>query len=90
VEITDNNGNVVPDANNMVKLTIKSGSIIGFDNGNPRDHTSMKSLERNTFNGMALAVVQAGLEPGVIEINATSPGIRNAVIVLMQTPKKNK
>jgi Glycoside hydrolase family 2 C-terminal domain 5 len=42
-------------------ITIKvngDGDLIGFDNGNPADHTSMKSSMRNAFNGSALAVIQ--------------------------------
>jgi beta-galactosidase len=91
VEIIDDSSNLVPDADNMIKLSIeKQGKLIGFDNGNPRDHTSMKSPDRRVFNGMALAVVQAGTEPDLIVIHATSPGLRNSVIALIQTPNKSR
>ena len=40
-----------------------AGRLIGLDNGNPADHTSMKSDSRNTFKGLALAVVQPNNKP---------------------------
>ena len=81
IEIIDENGNVVPTANESVKITVEgAGSMIGLDNGNPTDHTSMKSNERKTFNGLALAVIQAGNKPGTIKIQARSPTVKGASI----------
>ncbi|MEI9945346.1 MAG: glycoside hydrolase family 2 TIM barrel-domain containing protein [Chitinophagaceae bacterium] len=80
VEILDENGNAIPDANELIKLTVDgAGTLIGLDNGNPADHTSMKSNERKTFNGWALGVVQSD-KPGTIRIQASSPGIKSASI----------
>jgi beta-galactosidase len=50
--------------------------LIGFDNGNPRDHDPMKSNQRKTFNGLALAVVQSTGKAGSIRIKATSKGLK--------------
>lgn len=87
VTILDANGNMVPDANNLVQLTVEgAGQLIGFDNGNPADHTSMKSKERKAFNGLALAVVQPGTRPGTIKIKASSPGLKEASIELTVSP----
>ncbi|HYM95072.1 MAG TPA: glycoside hydrolase family 2 TIM barrel-domain containing protein, partial [Chitinophagaceae bacterium] len=81
VEVIDENGYLVPDANNRVQLKIEGeGNLIGFDNGNPADHTSMKSSERRTFNGLALAVVQSGNQSGTIRVEANSPLIEGASI----------
>jgi len=81
VEILDENGLTIPDANNLVTLMIKgNGKLIGFDNGNPQDHTSMKSNQRKTFNGLALAVIQANDKPGEITVTATSGTLNDAVI----------
>lgn len=81
VEVVDENGNVVPDANEMVQLIIEGeGTLIGFDNGNPFDHTSMKSNQRKTFNGLALAVIQSGTRTGIIRVKANSPVLKNASI----------
>lgn len=84
VEIIDEKGNMVPDANNNVTLTVEgAGNLIGFDNGNPRDHTAMKSPKRNAFNGLALAVIQSGSKPGTITIRATSPDIKEGTIQIV-------
>ena len=58
------------------------GKLIGFDNGNPQDHTSMKSNERKTFNGLALAIVQSNQKPGEIVVKASSPGLKDAQVII--------
>jgi len=61
-----------------VKLTIdERGKLTGFDNGNPRDHTNMKSNTRKIFNGLALAILQS---TGTIRIKAESNGLTNAIV----------
>lgn len=83
VEVVDENGLVVPDANNLVQITVEgAGKLIGLDNGNPVDHTSMKSRERKAFNGLALAVVQISGNTGGIRVKATSPGLKDASVEL--------
>jgi beta-galactosidase len=57
-----------------------------LDNGNPFDHTSMKSDRRNTFNGLALAVIQSDNKTGVIRVRANSSSLKNASIEI--TTKK--
>ena len=84
VEVVDEKGYVVPDADELIKLTVEgTGTLIGLDNGNPFDHTSMKSNERKTFNGLALAVIQSGSKPGTIRIMASSPTIKGASIEII-------
>jgi beta-galactosidase len=56
------------------------GKLIGFDNGNPVDHDSMKGSRRNVFNGLALAVIQPGKKPGSIRVQADSPALRGASV----------
>ncbi len=81
IEVVDKNGYVVPDANEPVQIIVGGdGKLIGLDNGNPVDHTSMKSDNRNTFNGLALAVVQSSNKPGKIQVRANSSSLKNASI----------
>ena len=81
IEVVDENGYIVPDADNLIQLKIDGfGNLIGFDNGNPADHTSMKSNERKTFNGLALAVIQSSNTEGKINITASSPSLKGASI----------
>jgi beta-galactosidase len=81
VEVVDATGYALADADHLIQLVIEgNGKLIGFDNGNPRDSTSMKSSQRKLFNGLALAIIQPGNKPGIIRIKAVSPGIKEAVI----------
>jgi beta-galactosidase len=81
VEIIDENGLVVPDANNLVEFKVEGeGSLIGTDNGNPQDKTSMKSKQRTAFNGLALAVIQSTEKSGSVRLTASASGLKVAVI----------
>ncbi len=81
VEIIDQNGLVVPDANNPIEFKVEGeGVLAGTDNGNGADKTMMKSKQRNAFNGLALAVIQSTLKSGNIRISAVSPGLKDATL----------
>jgi beta-galactosidase len=81
VEIVDENGLVVPDANNLIVCKVEGeGILIGTDNGNPQDKTRMKSKQRNAFNGLALAVVQSTEKIGNIRLTAVSAGLKDAFL----------
>jgi beta-galactosidase len=76
-EIVDENGLVVPDANNLIEFKVEGeGVLIGTDNGNPLDKTNMKSKQRNAYNGLALAVIQSTGKAGNIRITAASSGLK--------------
>lgn len=92
IEVLDKDGYPVPDAANNISLSIEGdGHLIGLDNGDPADHTPMKSNRRNLFHGLALAVIQSASSatpssarppaaPGLIRVQASSPGITGAAI----------
>ncbi|MES1217255.1 MAG: DUF4982 domain-containing protein, partial [Bacteroidota bacterium] len=88
VEVVDENGYIVPDADNLIQLTVEgAGNLIGFDNGNPRDSTSMKNSQRRTFNGLALAIIQSDNKPGSIRVKAASAAIKEASLeIIIQKP----
>ncbi|MEO6454749.1 MAG: DUF4982 domain-containing protein, partial [Ginsengibacter sp.] len=84
VEVVDEKGYTVPDADNLIQLTVQGdGKLIGFDNGNPRDTTSMKSSQRKAFNGLALAVIQSANTAGSISVQAQSPNIKSALVEII-------
>lgn len=81
VEVVDENGLVVPTANNLIKFKVEGeGVLIGTDNGNPQDKTQMKSKQRNAYNGLALAVIQSTEKGGNIRLTAVSEGLKDAVL----------
>ncbi|MDQ3843267.1 MAG: DUF4982 domain-containing protein [Bacteroidota bacterium] len=78
IEVVDASGNVVPNAAEPVQIVVEgAGRLIGLDNGNPVDHTSTKSDKRNTFNGLALAVIQSDNTAGTIRVRTSSPSLKN-------------
>ncbi len=82
IEIADQNGLVVPGTNNLIEFSIFGpGEIIATDNGDQTDMTSFASLQRNAFNGMALAIVRPKKgEPGTIVVTAKSEGLQEAQV----------
>ena len=86
VEVIDSAGRVVPTADNVITFSVRGAvaQIIGTGNGNPSSHTPDKSLVREAFNGLALAVVQSvtgaarlsdGASAGSIAVTVSSPGL---------------
>lgn len=83
VKIVDANGTVVPGADNLIKFDVQgAGDLLGVDNGNPLDHDSYQSSQRKAFDGLALAVLQAGFTPGELSITATSENLNGASVRL--------
>ncbi len=79
VRVEDKDGNVVPDANNEIKFKVSGdGTIAGVDNGSETDLESFKSDHHKAFNGLALLVVQSKEQAGLIKINASSEGLKDA------------
>jgi beta-galactosidase len=86
VEIVDENGLVVPTANNAIEFKVEGeGVLIGTDNGNPQDKTQMKSKQRAAYNGLALAVVQSTEKSGNIRLTAVSEGLKDAVLQVVSS-----
>lgn len=89
-DIVDKDGNVVPDADNLINFTITGGKIVGVDNGNPIDTSSYKGTERKAFNGKCMVIVQSSTTSGKITAAASSAGSRprllysNTVNVFME------
>ena len=81
VEIQDKDGNLVPDADNLLHFTVEgNGFIAGTDNGNQNDSVSLKKPERHAFYGKAMAVVQNTGKAGTIRLKATAEGLPDAIV----------
>jgi beta-galactosidase len=81
VSVLDDKGRVVPDAANRVTFQITgNGQVLGVGNGNPADHDTDKADNRNAFHGRCIAVIQAGSQPGTLQLTATSPGLASDTI----------
>lgn len=83
VKILDKDGNVVPDADNLVDFKINGPAFVAsVDNGDPVTHDSFKVSYRKAFHGLALAIVQAKEKAGAVTFTATSKGLPAATITL--------
>jgi len=83
VKITDEEGNTVPDADQLVTFKlIGDASIAGLDNGSPVSHESFKGNKHKAFNGLALVIVKAGFKKSSVQLVAEGPGLVPAIIQL--------
>lgn len=83
VQIVDAAGRVVPTADALVAFKLSDNALLlGVGNGDPSSHENDKAGARRAFNGLCAAVVQAGLKPGVITLDATAPGLLPARLQL--------
>ncbi len=81
LEVVDEHGLLVPDADNAFQISIEGpATLLGLDNGDPKDHTSMKNNARKAFNGLALAIIRSVGSPGLIVVRALAPGLKEGVI----------
>ena len=81
IEITDEEGNVIPDVTFPVKIKCSgNGTVIASGNAAYDDMKSFRSLTPNTFRGKALAIIQPTEEKGTILLTVSTEGLPDAVI----------
>lgn len=88
--ITDEEGLLVPGANNLIRFAIKGpGDIIATDNGDATDMTPFPAIERKAFNGLCLVIVRSQENKhGTIKITAESKGLESAEIYIYSKEEK--
>nr|WP_121271923.1 beta-galactosidase GalB [Pedobacter schmidteae] len=83
VRILDDKGNIVPDADNLVQFKLEgTGIIAGVDNGFQASLEPFKANYRKAYQGLCLAIVQAGQKEGRLSLTATSVGLQEATVTL--------
>lgn len=83
VEILDKDGNLCPNAENLVQFQVEGkGFIAGVDNGSPISLERFKDNKRKAFYGKCLVVVQNDSRKGKIKVKASSEGLNDAHIIL--------
>ena len=83
VKILDNKGNMVPDADNLVRFSLSGpGVMAGVGNGYQASLEPFKASERKAFKGMCLAIVRSQRESGKIVLRAGSDGLEPAVLTI--------
>ncbi|MBS0010728.1 MAG: DUF4982 domain-containing protein [Bacteroidales bacterium] len=83
VSVVDENGIVVPHADNLINFTLDGkASIAGVDNGNQLSMEPFKADHRKAFHGKCLLVVRAGKEKGEVTITASSHNLESDTIII--------
>lgn len=87
VDITDKDGNIVPDAADNVKFTVEGeGTLVGVDNGKQDDHQSYQDDNRDAFSGSLIGIVQSTKNAGEIKVTANAEGLAPATVTVKTTP----
>lgn len=83
VEVTDENGNLVPYADNLINFDIEgAGFIAGVDNGSQTSMESFKANFRKAFYGKCLVIIQNNGKSGNITLQASSDKLKSERIVI--------
>jgi len=83
VDIVDESGVIVPYADNLITFHVSGpAGIIGVENGDIRDFSSMKSNSRKAFMGKCLVILQSTEIRGKIVIKAETNGLKPANLTL--------
>ncbi len=81
VEIVDEQGRVVPTADNEVEFELTGpGRILGMDNGQADSHESYQGDRRRAYGGRALALVQSTGRPGPMRLRASAVSLTGASV----------
>jgi beta-galactosidase len=85
-QVVDEEGRLVPVADNEITFHCSAqGKVIGVGNGDPSSHEADKASKRRAFNGLCMVIVHSTKEPGEIRLEATSPGLTPATLVIEST-----
>jgi beta-galactosidase len=82
-EIIDSDGNIVPDADDiMVNFEVTgTGKVAGVGSGAPGDMSSFQQPRKKSYQGICLAIIQP-IAPGKIGVRAIAEGLKEAKVVI--------
>jgi beta-galactosidase len=83
-EIIDIDGNIVPDADNIVVNFEVSGKgkMEGVGNGNHSDMSSFQQPRKKAYQGICLAIIRPDTTPGKISVKAAAEGLQPASLTI--------
>lgn len=83
VLVEDKEGNVVPDADNLLTFRVEgNGRILGTENGNDYDVKSYQPDQRDAYQGRCMVAVESDNRSGRITLTAASGNILKSVAVI--------
>jgi beta-galactosidase len=81
VEVVDDKGQVVPNAEVPIQFAVSGGGeIAGVGSGNPTDVASFQRPERKTWRGKCLVIVRPNGKRGMITLKATADSLTPAQV----------
>lgn len=83
ITLRDADGRLVPDHDLPVSVKVTGGNLLGMDNGNPACRELYRSGVRESFHGMAYAIVRAPRQAGTLCVEVSAPGM-DAVVLSLQ------
>ena len=84
VKITDKEGNLCPDASNLVRFDIEGeGTLLSVGNGDPTSLESYQKNERSAFHGLCLLIIKSSNNEGRIKISVSSENLESSSIEII-------
>jgi len=84
IELVDENGQVITDADCRISLSVSGqGEIAAAGNASPIDMESFRSLTPKTLRGKALAIVRPTGQPGTIVLKTVAEGLLETSMEIM-------
>ncbi len=89
VEVVDEQGHLVPTADNEVTLMVRGAKLLGMEHGNIADATITSRQQRNklrTFGGRLVAYIQPNSHEQELTIRASSPFLQGQELTVKVKP----
>lgn len=84
VRMVDRDGNLCPDASNLVKFKVSgNGKFLAVANGDASSLESFQAPQMSLFHGQLCAIIQSSDKAGEITFKATSKGVKSAEIKII-------
>jgi beta-galactosidase len=83
VEVTDEYGQVHPQASHDIFFTIQGpGRILAVGSGNPQSAEKYTGHQRKAYHGVCLVAIKSNEQPGDIHFHANADGLEGAEVVI--------
>lgn len=83
VSLLDKNGNFCSDSDEEIKVSAKGGRVTGCNNGDPKDHSSLRCDTIKAMSGMAFFIIKPE-EKGECEIRVTAGKITKIIKAIVE------
>jgi beta-galactosidase len=82
VKIVDKDGRIVPRSKHRLHVTVSGpGEVVAMDNGDATDLESFQSINRKTYNGLALVVIRSKRgQEGIVRLSVSSDGLTSSTV----------